>query len=269
MSKIIRFWQFGLTVAVVSLFLIAFHSKAQDRNQYGERTIEPEQIANDKDGIWTLNFRFKDPRIIIADVPARGKKVIWYMWYQVYNYTGEPRQIIPRFELVTLDKNTVHVDEVMPSVIEEISKIEDPTGRLAIKNTVSIARDLIPISKKDSYPKTVTGVATWPDIFERAQATTRFSVFVSGISDGYVKDDNGVIRRKTLQLNFRRSTDGRGIDTSDIKLDPERPYAWIYRSSSLKPKEKKDEQPEAKNDKNDVRRIIDGIDELPKKQNPK
>jgi hypothetical protein len=63
-------------------------------------------------------------RIITADIPGRGKKIVWYMWYQVINKTGDPRVFIPDFELVTTDKNTSHNDEVLPSVEEVIKRIE-------------------------------------------------------------------------------------------------------------------------------------------------
>src|SRR5262245_38990178 len=78
-----------------------------------ERTVKPEanpqdpgQINTKDSPLWVLDFKFKDPRIIKVDVPGRGTKVCWYMWYQVTNYSGEPHYFIPEFELVTNDKNT-------------------------------------------------------------------------------------------------------------------------------------------------------------------
>ena len=246
MSRWQQFRKFGLCAALVPLLLTALQSQAQEKNQYGERSIEPEQIAFDKDGIWTLNFKFKDPRIIDVEIPARGKTRVWYMFYQVYNNSGEPRQFVPQFEIVTLDKNTSHIDEVLPSVQDEIIKLEDPQDKLKIKNSVTIGKDLIPISRADAFPRMVSGVVIWPDIAEKAPRTSRFSVFISGLSDGWVKDDNGVIRRKTLQINYRRSTDGRGIDTSDLKLDPETPFRWIYRATGYKPKSEEKKEPTPK-----------------------
>ncbi len=217
---------------------------AQEKTQYGDRSIEPETIANDKDGIYTLNFRLKDPRIIVADVPGRGKKLVWYILYNVYNFTGEPRKFVPEFDFVTLDKNTSHADEILPSVQAQIQEKEFPildetTGkhRIFLENSVTIAKELIPITKKDSFPRATYGVAMWSDVSERALGTSRFSIFVTGLSDGYTIDDNGIIRRKTLQLNYRRVTDGLGTDTSDVTLDRDKPYNWIYRASTFVPKE--------------------------------
>ena len=76
------------------------------------------------DNFWVLDFRFKDPRLIVADVPARGKKVCWYLWYQVINKTNKPRRFFPVFELVTRDRNTRHRDQFLPTVHEAIREIE-------------------------------------------------------------------------------------------------------------------------------------------------
>ena len=55
------------------------------RTGANEREIVPQLAANDKEDVWTLHFRFQDPRIIVEKVPARGTKIIWYMVYRVYN----------------------------------------------------------------------------------------------------------------------------------------------------------------------------------------
>src|SRR5579871_4198444 len=72
-----------LTVAGAQMGGLCLASRllADDTN-FNERSVEPRIHREDKADIWTLHFRFKDPRIITADVPGRGKKVIWYMWYQ-------------------------------------------------------------------------------------------------------------------------------------------------------------------------------------------
>src|SRR5262249_10488714 len=91
---------------------------------------DPEDITKEDSKIWVLDFKFKDPRLIKVDVPGRGQKVCWYLWYQVTNYTKEPRLFIPDFELVTHDTNKVYHDQVLPKVQEAIRQIEDPTGYL-------------------------------------------------------------------------------------------------------------------------------------------
>ncbi len=214
-----------------------------------EREVKPGPDVLDKDDItkpdskiWCLDFKFKDPRIITVDVPGKGRRVCWYLWYQVINRTKEPRTFIPDLELVTLDKNTAHRDQVLPKVQDAIRQVEDPTDYLKIKNSVTIASEPIPVSKEEAAAKPMTGVAIWDDVNPEAQ---HFSIFVSGLSNGWAvtdpvgADKEPVVRRKTLQLNFKRLGD------KEIQFIP--PAQWMYRASSIKlpvlPGEKKDEKP--------------------------
>ncbi len=192
-----------------------------------------ENIHDPESKIWVLDFRFRAPRLLTVDIPGRGRKICWYMWYQVWNRTKEPHIFRPRFELVTLDKSGVYVDEVLPSVQEAIRKIEDPLGHQDIKNSVTIAKEPIPPTKADSVPKAVTGVAVWTDVNPDA---TQFSIFVTGLSNGWSlaeipPDNKQVIRRKTLQLNFRKLGDRYFQHSGEIRFAP--PEQWLYRTSTL------------------------------------
>jgi len=201
---------------------------------FNEREIEPQPHAFDKPDNWTLHIRFKDPRIITCEVPGQDKKkIVWYMVYQVYNLTTEPRIFVPDFELKTHDFETVHADEVSPAVQKIISEIEDPTGKLNIKNSVTISKDPIPLSKtQDAYPRMITGVAIWTDVYDRAPKTNRFSIFIAGLSDGWRKDPNSdVIRRKTLQINFQRLGDDIQNDANAIRWVDNPNY--IYRATNV------------------------------------
>lgn len=221
-------------LAAVSLTVLAGTVVAQVPGGYNEIPAPPKVNVQDKEDVWVLDFKFKTPRVINADVAGRGKKTILYMWYQVSNKTGQPRTFIPDFELVTrtADRTTVHPDQVLPKVQEEIAKLEDPTGFLNIKNSVTIAAQPIPATKPDSNPVQVTGVAIWPDVFDKAPSLTSMTVFVSGLSNGWSVDDQGQVRRKTLQLNFRRFTDAQHLDGESIRFMT--PAEWIYRSTSVK-----------------------------------
>ena len=79
---------------------------------------------------------------------------------------------------------------------------------------------------------------------------------VGGLSNGFVrvdptaqdKDAPPPIRRKTLQLNFKRLGDRFYMDSREISFEP--PAEWIYRASRLRipgmpgePPAKKDEPP--------------------------
>ena len=218
---------------------------AQSRTGFNEREVIPQLTANDREDIWTLHFRFQDPRIIVEKVPARGTKIVWYMIYRVYNLDPrkEPVTFVPDMELVTLDRHTRHPDEILPSVEEAIKKREDPTGKFNIKNSVTITADQIPVSNPDSYPRAVTGVAIWtgvddpiPGVKDQPPKTNKFSIFVAGLSNGYTEerpiDQPGVkiIKRKTLQLDFERLGAGDPDQPSGIRWTGN--ATWMYRAST-------------------------------------
>src|SRR5262249_43897591 len=114
-----------------------------------------------------------------------------------------------------------------------IQKLEDPTGYLDIKNSVTIASKPISPSKPDAFPRAVTGVAIWDDVNPDA---TQFSIFISGLSNGWseaknLRNGERVVLRKTLQLNFRRLGDRYYQDSSQIRFQA--PVQWLYRGSRL------------------------------------
>src|SRR5262249_12970727 len=134
-------------------------------NTFNEREIKASSsLDNDpKSDVWTLDFVFKDPRLITVNVPGRGTRICWYLWYQVINRTKDPRTFYPEFELVTLDYPGVYHDETLTTVEDGIRKQEDPSGYQDIKNSVTISAKQIPVSPAadKGYPKRVTGVAIW------------------------------------------------------------------------------------------------------------
>lgn len=243
---------------------------AQTTGPFNEREVKKQVNVLDVSlggKIWMLDFRFKDPRLLVVNVPGRGKKVVWYMWYQIINKTEEPHYFIPDFELVTLDKNTVHHDQVLPYAEEAIKRIEDPTGYYDIKNSVSIAKMPIPVTKPDSAPRAVTGVAVWDDVFQDLPDTTRFSIYVSGLSNGWSKDDNGTVRRKTLQLNFRRLSDRYHLD-AEVKFVS--PSEWVYRATPFKlPDEEKKVEAKKEEEKKDEAKKDEKKDEAKKEADKK
>jgi hypothetical protein len=236
-------WRWRLMLILLAVLVPALPlSQAQNVGPFNEREVKRQSNVQDKDDIWVLDFRFKDPRLITVDVPGRGKKVILYLWYQVVNRNPDPLTLIPDFELVTQDKPGVHHDLVLPKVQEAIRRVEDPTGYQDIKNSVTITTTPIPVSKTEAAPRPVTGVATWimgdgatetrNDINPDAN---RFSIFISGLSNGWAlatgKDDRPIVMRKTLQLNFRRIGDRYYMDSREIRFVP--PAEWMYRASTL------------------------------------
>lgn len=233
------------SLALLAGLVMVVSSLAQTGG-YNERQVKRQPNVQDRPDIWVLDFTFKDPRMITVDVPGRGRRLIWYLWYQVANHTGEPRTFIPDFELVTLDQHGVYHDQVLPKVQEAIRRIEDPTGMLDIKNSVTIANEPIPPSSPDGPPRKVTGVAIWDDTTkdQHLQDTTRFSIFVAGLSNGWSMDDKDVVRRKTLQLNFHRPGDRYYQDPREIRFMP--PGEWIYRAWPMAASPTKEEKKDAK-----------------------
>jgi hypothetical protein len=233
-------WRLGLgLLASLLVFSLVEQSQAVNPN---ERTVKPEPNVQDPDDIksptskvWVLDFKFKDPRLIKVDVPGRGQKVCWYLWYQVINNTPQPHTFIPDFELVTHDRNTVHHDQILPKVQDAIRQVEDPSDYLKIKNSVTMTATPIPPSRKDADPRAVTGVAIWDDVDPDANY---YSIFVSGLSNGWSLADDpekpgvkSIVRRKTLQLNFKRRGDRYLQKSEEIQFVP--PAQWIYRGSAL------------------------------------
>jgi hypothetical protein len=229
-----RAWIFALALALAASWAIP--CVAQPPNQ---RDAKPRINVEDKDDIskpdskiWVLDFKFYDPRLITVDIPARGRRLCWYMKYQVINNTKEPHLFRPDFELVTLDKPGVFHDQVLPAVEEAIKKVEDPTGYLNFHNSVTIMNKPIPPSKPEA-PRGINGLAIWDDVNPDAN---RFSIFVSGLSNGWSlaeipPDNKQIIRRKTLQLNFKRLGDRYYQKSEEIHFVP--PVEWVYRATNV------------------------------------
>src|SRR5262245_51636753 len=219
-----------------------------------ERKIGPLALPLDKPDVWTLHFKYKPPRIHTVDALGRDgkptKKAVWYMWFQVANLSGEPQTFLPEFELVTKDLNTNHLDEPQPYIFEQLKKFEDttiskdlPNGIQNLQTTIGISKRPIPPSKPDALLRWVSGIAIWTDLAEKAPKTNKFSVYVTGLSNGLAVEETAtgerLIKRKTLQINFLRPTDDNKPQNSDIVPDDINAPAekWIYRTvSSLKAK---------------------------------
>ena len=225
---------------------------------FNEREVKSLPSDLDKVGIWAMDFRFKDPRIIKVKLPARGERLVWYVWYQVINRSAKPQEIAPYFELVTLDNPGLYRDEILITAEEAIKKIEDKSGYLDIKNTVTMSKYAIPPSKpaEEAFPIPVTGVAIWDagpadpnnrSTKKELSDTTRFSIFIRGLSNGSVEIDAPapglppITQYKTLQINFKRKGDRFSTDSRDIEFVS--PPQWIYRSATRTiPTEKLDEK---------------------------
>jgi hypothetical protein len=232
------------TGAAGLLALLAFTGgarvDAQEGNRFNERQVPPKKTPEDRTGIYMLDFHFKDPRVITVDIPGRGRRLVWYLWYQVSNATAEPRTFNPTFVWVGHDTDTVHKDQVLAKAQLAIQRLEDPDGIFDIKNSQTMTDRPIPVSKefdekqqRIAFPKLVTGVAMWDDINPKS---TQFSVYVYGLSDGWTAvdgpDGKPIVRRKTLQLKFRRLGDEFSQNSGQIRFQG---HEWIYAPADLPP----------------------------------
>lgn len=206
------------------------------------RPVDPVTLPLDRDNVWTLHFAYTPPRIATLDVPGKGKKTVWYMVYQVWNTGDTPRTVIPRFELVTKDGPLVSLlDDLSPALAEQVRGIEDTSKSLNMQSSVSISKVPVPVTRADSVPRSVYGIALWPDVAEKAPAVNNFSVYVTGLSNGtsVTKSEGGAetITRKTLQLDFLRPTDANNQTLGDIRPNENGglgAYRWVYRATPVR-----------------------------------
>ena len=247
--------------AVLALAACALWASAQPPAGPNEQVVKPgvnieDEFVRKTGKMWVLNFKFKTPRLITVNIPGKGSRLCWYMWYQVVNRTAEPVTFVPDFQLYTHDTGMTYPDQILPAAQEAIRKVEDPTDSLKIKNSVSIAAVPIPVSNPKFDPKPVTGVAIWldpnqPDTGDTAAEKARkaklpklldsnnYSVYLAGLSNGFTLTDDvppdpkkQVVRRKTLQMHFRRLGDKTLIKSDSIRFQS--PANWIYRASKVR-----------------------------------
>jgi hypothetical protein len=251
-------WMLAVALGAAAVAIPVARSQTTNPNEIEVRPQRTNLDADDLNGpdskVWALEFKFKPPRLIKVNVPGRGQKLCWYLWYQVSNKTGKPRIFIPDFELKTNDSNLVYRDEILPTVEDAIKAQEDPTGYQNIRNSVTISAEPIPPMRPEAAVKPVTGVAIWMDPNEtnpgddektraekakmpRLAETNAFTIFIGGLSNGWAVTDpippekTPVVRRKTLQLNFQRVGDSVNLRSEQIKFLPQ--PMWIYRASPL------------------------------------
>jgi hypothetical protein len=193
--------------------------------QFNVHMVDAAPLVRDRQGIWVLDMAFKPLRLITVEVPGRGRRVVHYLYYRVVNRTGEPRNFLPQFTLVT-DTGKSYEEAVLPQAVPLIRAREAPDFKLL--GAVDIA-GMVPPSTKEGYDEAVFGVAVWEGIDPHAD---RLTIFVRGLSDGYkdvtTPDGKTVTRYKTLRIDLIRRGDARNLNEREILLaDP--PYEWVYR----------------------------------------
>jgi hypothetical protein len=198
---------------------------SRDRPLFNVNMVDASLLPRDKKGIWVLDISFKPVRIRTVEIPGKGRRLIHYLLYKVVNRTGETRMFAPQFVMVN-EKQQRFEDQVIPEAIPVIRKREDPG--IPLLGAVDVV-GMLPPSTKPNVEDAVFGAACW-DRWDRE--SDRFSIYVRGLSDGYVEvppDSGGkpVTKYKTLRIDFIRRGDARNINENEILLaDPK--YEWVY-----------------------------------------
>jgi hypothetical protein len=191
---------------------------------------------------WELDFKHDKPKRIVVKLPSQGNRAFWYMTYTVINKTDEDRMFLPTFEMVTRDGKVHRSDKgVDPRVYDAIKRQE--RGRYPfLEPSTKVVGNL-----RVGEDQAKDGVAIWP---EPMSEMGNFSIYVSGLSGETVtmkmvngvpvkvkpenialelkgvKEEDVVILRKSLQLNFVIYGDEvyPGLDEVNV-----RPEAWVMR----------------------------------------
>jgi hypothetical protein len=189
----------------------------RDRPAFNVQIVDASLLPPDKQGIWVLDFRFKPLRVRTVDIPGKRRRQIYYLYYMFVNRTGKPRKFVPQFIMVN-EKGEKFEDQVITQVIPLIQNREDPT--IPVRGAVDIIGK-IPPSTKLNVDDAVFGVACWEKWDPKSD---RFSIYVRGLSDGYVEvpapgGGKPTAKSKVLRIDFIRQ--------GEIQLaDP--PYEWVY-----------------------------------------
>jgi hypothetical protein len=182
-------------------------------------------LPRDKEGIWVLDFHFKPLRIRTVEIPGKGRRAVYYLYYKVVNHTDKPRMFVPQFIMVN-EEGKKFEDQVIPQAIPLIQAREDAT--VPVRGAVNIM-GMIPPSTKQGIDDAVFGAAVWEKWDPKSD---RFSIYVRGLSDGYkeIANPNGgkpLVKYKTLRIDFIRRGDEHNISEKEIEPnDP--PYEWVY-----------------------------------------
>lgn len=233
-------WATGLSLSSLSMIGLAQEPPKPPASAppapglgFNERQVDKTKNPEDTAGIWMLDFNFKDPRVVTVDLPGRGRRIVWYLWYQIINNTGAPRKFEPTFVWVSQDTDKVSYDQILPKAQAVVQRLEDADNIFDLKNSVTIAKEPIPLNKQFNekgeqvaFPKAITGLALWDDIDPKS---TQFSIFVYGLSDGFTivdgPDNKPIMRRKALQLKFKRLGDEFTQKAGQIRYVG---HEWVY-----------------------------------------
>jgi hypothetical protein len=235
---------FGLTFAPVMLAA----QFALGQTEHGFEPVKNKVFDEERKVVsdfWILDFTFRKPRFAPVNVPGEGRKLVWYMVYKISNKTGEPRQFIPRFTLITNPTNAegkvvladgtvgqqltskTFNDVILTNAEAAVTAREEPARQLF--NSVTITKPLNP-TPKDGAPIERYGVVFWKDV--PMGDTKTFHIDVTGLSNGYQRLEDPKDRksekvlRKTLELRFTKPGDDYSPNDREVRFEG---FDWKYK----------------------------------------
>ena len=189
---------------------------------------------------WELRFEHSKPKRVVVKIPGVGSRAFWYMTYSVTNEGSDDQTFLPVFEMLTKDGKVYRSDKGVPAeVFREIKRREGNRFLLPPAKAGGVLR-VGEDQARDS-------VAIWPEPMSEMGS---FSIFVTGLSgesvtmkmvDGKpvkvkaenvsqelkgVKEEDIIILRKTLQLNYVVYGDDVRPDIDEVNVRPE---VWVMR----------------------------------------
>lgn len=163
---------------------------------------------------WQLDFENAIPkRIVVAAPNQTTPTAYWYMTYTVTNRSGEERQFLPAFDLLSEEGKLIRSDQNIPlAVFQRIRQVE---GKKFLEQQNQLT-GVVRLGEDQARD----GVAIWP---EPKPEMGKFTIFVAGLSGEEIaleRKDGAYVRvtsmeglsaeqraalqilRKTLQLKF-------------------------------------------------------------------
>jgi len=181
---------------------------------------EPSMLSD----AWELDFQWRQPRIIeITDAGAKANGKYFYLPYTVTNETGQDRQFIPQFTLLTDDGQLLTAGRgVRPAVFEAIDR------QLKNKFLETPAQVIGRLLQGEDYAR--DSVAIWP--LPEGEDTDELRIFIGGLSGETVAVNDPldpqeqIILRKTRVIAF--DIPG-GVDASPRQPIVQTDADWVMR----------------------------------------
>ncbi len=227
--------------------------------EVGVDSVATLQEMQQQENLYVMEVTFKSMRMRWVDVTdaktgKKSRELVWYLVYKAVNRPLPKRQdnsdiapkneedpvplplFIPELTLVTNDngKQQIYHDTIYPIGQADILRRESRyKGQPTLKNSVQATGPVPPPSPEPKPQQAGTPMKVVPEkavygvaIFRNVDPDTDFfTVYMSGFSNGYRKE-NGMTLRKTIVQKYLRPGDRFFQTESEIKRDGD--PKWMY-----------------------------------------